>query len=446
MLRFNDDNALGRLAARLEIAEATIPLVRVSGRVAAVTPQGIELRGLSHELKVGGLVEIDRDEGPVLAEVIRLSREAAIVKSICGEVAVPLGSRATLAADMNLRPHESWKGRLVDALGRSADGRPELRLGDHPVKVRASPPDAMCRAPIAAPVATGVKTVDVFTPLCFGQRIGVFAGSGVGKSTLLSMLARAPGFDSIVVALVGERGREVREFVEVTLGALSSRAVIVVATGDESPMMRRLAPLTATAVAEFFRDRGENVLLIMDSVTRYAHACRDVALAAGEPPVARGFPPSVFSGLPQLLERAGPGREGLGTITGIYAVLIDGDDHNDPVADAIRGTLDGHIVLERAIGESGRYPAIDVLKSVSRLALRAWTAEQKGVVAELKKLVARFEDSRDLRAIGGYQAGADPELDKAVTLVPKLYRALTQSLEQPPSRDAFRDLAEIMAC
>ena len=442
---FSADNALTRLAQRLDVARAMVPLVRISGKVAAATPSGFEVRGLSGELKLGALVEIENGGRPLLAEVIRLSRELAVVKPIGGEAAVALGSAAHAAGDMTLCPHGSWKGRLINALGQPADGGPALARGDHPVQLRAASPEAMRRAAVTKPVATGVRAIDVFTPLCLGQRIGVFAGSGVGKSTLLSMMARAQGFDTIVVALVGERGREVREFVEHTLGEFAKRAVIVVSTGDESPMMRRLAPLTAMAIAEYFRDNDNTVLLIMDSVTRYAHACRDVALAAGEPPVARGFPPSVFSELPQLLERAGPGLSGSGSITGIFAVLVDGDDHNDPVADAIRGTLDGHIVLDRAIAESGRYPAIDVLKSISRLAQRAWSPEQRNAVSEMKKMVERFEESRDLRAIGGYQQGADPELDRAVTLVPKLYRSLSQSLESPPARDPFRDIAEALA-
>ena len=210
---------------------------------------------------------------------------------------------------------------------------------------------------------------------------------------------------------------------------------------NESAMMRRLAPQLATAIAEHFRDLGQKVLLIMDSVTRYAHAARDVALAAGEPPVARGYPPSVFSELPKLLERAGPGSGGTGSITGIYAVLVDGDDHNDPVADAIRGTLDGHIVLDRAIAEYGRYPAVDILASISRLAHQAWTPDQRNAVAELRRLITRYEETRDLRSVGGLQAGADEELDRAVAIVPKLYRALTQSLDSGPSQDAFRDIA-----
>ena len=252
---------------------------------------------------------------------------------------------------------------------------------------------------------TGVKVLDLFTPLCAGQRIGVFAGSGIGKSTLLGMLARSQGFDSAVIALVGERGREVREFLEEALGRASASAVTVVATGDESPMMRRLAPKTALCIAEFLRDRGENVLLIVNSITRFAHAAREVALAAGEPPVARGYAPSVFSDLPKLLERAGPGPDGVGSITGIFSVLVDGDDHNDPVADSIRGTLDGHIVLDRAIADQGRYPAVNVLTSVSRLAKSAWSSDQAKLIGMLRALIARFEDTRDLRLMGGYRAG-----------------------------------------
>ncbi|MBK3421231.1 FliI/YscN family ATPase, partial [Methylobacterium ajmalii] len=303
-------------------------------------------------------------------------------------------------------------------------------------------PAALGRARVRAPLRTGVRALDLFTPLCAGQRIGIFAGSGVGKSTLLAMLAGATGFDSVVVALVGERGREVREFLEGALAPSRARAVVVVSTGDESPMMRRQAPKVALAVAESFRDRGESVLLIVDSVTRYAHAARDVALAAGEPAVARGYPPSVFSDLPRLLERAGPGLEGRGTITGVFSVLVDGDDHNDPVADSIRGTLDGHVVLDRAIAEQGRYPAVDLLGSISRLATEVWTPEQRDLIRKLRAMMARFEETRDLRLMGGYRAGTDPELDQAIGLVPRIYDALRQDPSQPASQDAFLELAQ----
>jgi flagellum-specific ATP synthase len=258
------------------------------------------------------------------------------------------------------------------------------------------------------------------------------------------MFARSRGFDTVVVALVGERGRELREFVEESLGSARQNAVTIAATSDESPMRRRLAPRTAMAVAEYFRDLGHSVLLIVDSVTRFAHAARDVALAAGEPAVARGYPPSVFTDLPKLLERAGPGVEGSGSITGIFSVLVDGDDHNDPVADSIRGTLDGHVVLSRAIADQGRYPAIDILGSISRLSHHVWSPEQRALVMRLRALTARFEDTRDLRLMGGYLPGNDAELDQAMAAVPKLYNALMQLPHAPSSDDGFRDLAEAL--
>jgi flagellum-specific ATP synthase len=258
------------------------------------------------------------------------------------------------------------------------------------------------------------------------------------------MLAGSRDFDTVVIALVGERGREVREFLDDALAINRPLTVAVVATGDEGPLMRRLAPKTAMSIAEYFRDRGEFVLLIVDSITRFAHAARDVAMAAGELAVARGYTPSVFSELPKLLERAGPGEEGQGAITGIFSVLVDGDDHNDPVADAIRGTLDGHIVLDRAIGEQGRFPAVNVLTSISRLAQTAWTPEQSNLAGKLRALIARYEDTRDLRLMGGYRQGSDAELDQAVVLVPRIYEAITQSASSPPSKDAFRELTEFL--
>lgn len=437
--------ALAELTRAISTLTQDVPLVRVSGRTTSVTAQAVHIEGLSRFLHVGSFVTISAPNGAALAEVIALDHAVAIAKPLNGETGIPLGAPVWPAGDLTLWPHANWKGRLINALGQPADMGPALPKGDLPVPILQRPPEAMSRRLVSRRVTTGVRVIDIFTPLCFGQRLGVFAGSGIGKSTLLSMLARSSGFETIVVALVGERGREVREFVEGTLAGLASQAVIVVSTGDESPMLRRLAPRAAMALAEFYSSGGGEVLLIVDSVTRYAHACRDVSLAAGEPPVARGYPPSVFTELPQLLERAGPGAEGKGSITGIFSVLVDGDDHNDPVADAIRGTLDGHIVLDRAVAESGRYPAVDVLASISRLANRAWTDDQRTAVIQLRKLVARYEDSRDLVAVGGYQQGTDEELDRAMTIVPKLYVALNQDPDQPPSKDAFRELAEVLA-
>jgi flagellum-specific ATP synthase len=302
----------------------------------------------------------------------------------------------------------------------------------------------MKRARVHKPLRTGVRVIDLFAPICAGQRVGIFAGSGVGKSTLLAMLARSQGFDTVVLALVGERGREVREFIEDVLGDDRHRAVTIVSTGDESPMMRRLAPKTAMAVAEYFRDRGESVLLVVDSITRFAHAAREVALAAGEPAVARGYAPTVFTDLPRLLERAGPGEEGSGTITGIFSVLVDGDDHNEPIADTIRSTLDGHIVLSRHIADQARYPAVDVLASVSRLAHNVWDPEERELVSKLRTMIAKYEDTRDLRLMGGYQTGRDSGLDQAVDMVPKIYSAMRQDASAGPSADPFRELRDML--
>lgn len=436
---------LQALAERIRHAAQDLPFARPLGEVHAVGPSAIEIKGLSRWLRLGSLVEIVTARGPELAEVIRLDHERAHCKPFNARACVALWDTAYPRGDLVYFPHESWRGRIIDALAQPADGGGRLELGDKPVHVSVAPPRAMARRIISTAVATGVRVIDAFTPLCHGQRLGIFAGSGVGKSTLLSMIARAHGFDRVIVSLVGERGREVREFVEHTLGESAASAITIIATGDESAMMRRLAPQLATALAENFRDEGHDVLLIMDSVTRYAHACREVALAAGEPPVARGYPPSVFSDLPQLLERAGPGAEGQGTITGVYSVLVDGDDHNDPVADTVRGTLDGHIVLDRAIAEQGRYPAVNILSSLSRLAPRVWTKDQAAAVLELRKAAARFEDTRDLRAMGGYMAGSDPELDRAVEVVPKLYKVLCQGTSDPASVEAFREIASALS-
>jgi flagellum-specific ATP synthase len=432
---------LQSLARRVAAAAEAMPFARPVGAVHAVGPSAVEVAGLSRWLRLGSLVEIATSQGAELAEVIRLDRDIAQCKPYDSRAAVALSDTVYPRGEFMFHPDASWRGRIIDALARPADGGGPLRQGTRRVGVSAAPPMAMARRVVSEGVRTGVRVLDSFTPICLGQRIGIFAGSGVGKSTLLSMIARAQAFDCVIVALVGERGREVREFVEHTLGDAAGSAITIVATGDESPMMRRLAPQLATSLAEHFRDAGQNVLLVMDSVTRYAHACREVALSAGEPPVARGYPPSVFSDLPQLLERAGPGADGQGTITAIYAVLVDGDDHNDPVADTVRGTLDGHVVLDRVIGEQGRYPAVNILTSLSRLAQRVWTADQAKAVQELKRLVARFEDTRDLRAMGGYVPGADTELDRAIEVVPKLYRILSQSAADPISVDPFREIA-----
>ncbi len=355
------------------IATEAEPRMRVGGVVTAVMPGYCRVSGLSQFVKLGECVRLISGPLARLGEVVRIDETGASIKTFEPAIDVGLGTLAWRQGPVTVSPDTSWKGRILNALGHPIDGAGALTAGDRAISTEREPPPPMRRQRVKKAIKTGVRVIDVFTPLCAGQRVGIFAGSGIGKSTVLSMLVRSRGFDTAVIALVGERGREVREFLEDSLAGELSRAIAVVSTGDESPMMRRLAPKTAMCIAEYFRDRGENVLLIIDSITRFAHAARDVALAAGEPPVARGYTPSVFSELPKLLERAGPGEEGAGTITAIFSVLVDGDDHNEPIADSIRGTLDGHIVLDRAVADQGRFPAVNISGSVSRLANAAWS-------------------------------------------------------------------------
>ncbi|MEQ8305097.1 MAG: flagellar protein export ATPase FliI [Hoeflea sp.] len=416
----------------------------VSGTVTEVSPGRCVVRGLSRHVRIGDFVSFRQGDGVKLAEVVSLGPDQLVACPVDGAAQAAIGERVWRSGAFRLSPHESWCGRTINALGEPVDGLGALVQGQVSRAVTGPPPASMLRQRVKEPLRTGIRVVDVFTPMCQGQRLGVFAGSGVGKSTLLSMFAKAADFDRAVIALVGERGREVREFIEDTLGENMKKTVAVVATSDESPMLRKLAPLTAVSVAEHFRDRGENVLLIVDSLTRFAHALREIGMAAGEPPVARGYPASVFTALPGLLERAGPGPEGAGAITAIVSILVDGDNHNDPVADSARGILDGHLVLDRSLADEGRYPPVNPLTSISRLARKAWRGDEEKLVMRLKALIHRYEETRDLRLIGGYRPGTDAELDMAIKQAPVIYDSLRQSPEQPPSADAFAELAEAM--
>jgi len=421
-------------------------LLKRGGRVTEVTSTHYKVRGLSDIARLGDIVEQRGHAGTRRGEIVKISRDEVVVAPFERSADAGMGDAVFRRGPLAVVPHASWRGRAIDALTRAIDGGPPLVRGDDASGAALTTPRAMARQRVGTAFMTGVRVIDIFTPLCFGQRLGVFAGSGVGKSTLLAMLAGADAFDTVVVALIGERGREVREFLEDTIGDSMAKTIAVVATSDESAMMRRRAPDTAMRVAEHFRDQGHRVLLVLDSITRFAHALREVATGTGEPPVARGYPASVFTELPKLLERAGPGAEGpgvegRGSITAIISVLVDGDDHNDPVADSVRGILDGHVVLDRAIAEQGRYPPVNPLSSISRLAGKAWSPEQRVLVTRLKSMVARFEDTRDIRLLGAYQGGVDAELDIAVRQVPLIYEALTQSPRDRPSADPFSDLA-----
>jgi len=321
-------------------------------------------------------------------------------------------------------------GRVVDGAGRPLDSLGPLEAHHTaPLNVRAANP--LSRAPITDILDVGVRAINSMLTVGRGQRMGLFAGSGVGKSVLLGMMARYTSADVIVVGLIGERGREVKEFIEQILGAVGlARAVVVAAPADTPPLMRLQGAAYATAIAEHFRDQGKHVLLIMDSLTRYAMAQREIALAIGEPPATKGYPPSVFAKLPALVERAGNGKEGGGSITAFYTVLTEGDDQQDPIADAARAILDGHIVLSRTLAEGGHYPAIDIEQSISRAMHTITTPEHQQLTRRLKQLYSRYERNRDLISVGAYAAGTDPILDEAITLHPRIESFLQQNIPE----------------
>lgn len=415
------------------------------GRITTITNQQAEIVGVSNFAHIGDMITLGGPDDLQLGEIVKVSPNSATATLLKAQASSTVGAPARLVGPLKLWPSRSWLGRVIDAFGAPIDGKGPLAHGTASYFPDSDPISPMNRTRVGRRVATGVRAIDIFSPVCEGQRIGLFAGSGVGKSTLLGMISRSLDFDMTVVALVGERSREVREFIEDIIGNRIDRTVLVVSTSDESPMVRRLAPRTATSIAEFFRDQGYSVCLVVDSVARFAHALRDIAISSGEFPIARGFPPSVLNSIARLLERSGPGSSTTGSITAFYTVLVDGDDHNDPISDHIRGTLDGHIVLSRSIAERGRYPAVDVLKSISRLATSLWSPEEGRLVRYLREFIAMYEDSHDLRLIGGYIPGRNADLDQAVTLVPKLYEYLTQSAPDDKSHDQYGALSHIIA-
>jgi flagellum-specific ATP synthase len=433
---------------------SVVPPYTLTGRISAISALSVDCAGLSHHLAVGDRIWLEGRDGAVLAEVIAAGPH--------GLRAAPFGSTQGLraggqvravpgAAGQALAPCAGWLGRVVDPLGRPIDGHGALPRGDTPRPARSAPPVATARARLGPPIDLGVRVLNCFATCRTGQRLGLFAGSGVGKSTLLAMLARQTACDVAVLALVGERGREVREFLEDDLGPDGlARSVTVVATSDMPPLMRREAAYAALAVAEHFRDQGKSVLLLMDSVTRFCLALRELGLAAGEPPATRGYPPSVFAELPLLLERAGPGVQRpdgtAGQITALFTVLVEGSDHDEPVADAVRGILDGHIVLDRRIGESGRYPAVDVLRSLSRAASGCLSPQQSALVRDARAMLALHADMADMVRLGAAKPGTDPALDRALRCVPKIEAMLTQGRTDASSiDDSFARLAEAMS-
>lgn len=435
---------LSRLAYEIDALDPR----RFEGRVTGLSGSLVEITGPVEALALGARATLQTLR-PVRGEIVGFRGDCALIAPYDPIEAIRPGARVQLEGGAPMvRPSRAWLGRVIDCFGNPVDGEGPLPLGTKPHLVRAPPPSAHDRARVGGRLDVGVRALNIFAALCRGQRMGVFAGSGVGKSVLMSMLARGAQADVIVIGLCGERGREVKEFIEDTLGEEGRRrSVVVVATSDESAARRRLAPHMACAVAEHFRDEGLDVLLLVDSVTRFAMAQREIGLSVGEPPTTKGYTPSVFAELPKLLERAGPGREEeRGSITALFTVLVDGDDHNEPIADAVRGILDGHIVMERAIAERGRYPAINVLKSISRLMPMCHNDEQNALIARARAALSMYGEMEELIRIGAYKPGADAEVDEAIRVRPAIEALLAQGREELSSiEESFAMLAEALA-
>jgi flagellum-specific ATP synthase len=422
--------------------------IEIYGRVVGVRGLMVEVSGPLHAMSVGARVVIETTGKNIPCEVVGFSGSNALLMPFAPLEGVRRGCRALVTSVAGaVRPSAGWLGRVVNALGEPIDGKGPLLFGPSPYAFRNTPPLAHARRRVGSPLDLGVRALNTFITCCRGQRMGIFSGSGVGKSVLLSMLARNVMADVTVIGLIGERGREVQEFLQDDLGdAGLARSVVVVSTSDEPALMRRQAAHETLAIAEYFRDEGKDVLVLMDSVTRFAMAQREIGLSAGEPPTSKGYTPTVFTELPRLLERAGPGTEGQGTITGIFTVLVDGDDHNEPIADAVRGILDGHIVMERAIAERGRYPAINVLKSVSRTMPRAADQAYLAVLTKAKTVMATYADMEELIRLGAYRVGTSPEIDEAIRLHKPIEDFLAQGKEEATSlAEGYRRLDEILA-
>jgi flagellum-specific ATP synthase len=432
---FGGSGGLSRAARAIEEADLSQRRGRVSDLIGLI----IEATGLQVEVGEVCMVGEGRDRPAVATEVVGFRGGRTLLMPLGdlhgigpGTIVNPTGKPFRVAVG------EPLLGRVIDGLGNPLDGMPT----PEDVSTRSTtsaPPDAFTRPRITDRVGLGVRALDTLVPCGRGQRLGIFAGSGVGKSSLLGMIARSTSAQVNVIALVGERGREVREFIERDLGDALSRSVVVVATSDQPALVRIRAAFTATAIAEHFRDQGADVMLMMDSVTRFAMAQREVGLAIGEPPATRGYTPSVFALLPQLLERAGTSPTG--SITGLYTVLVDGDDMNEPIADAVRSILDGHVVLTRSLAHTGHYPAIDVLQSVSRLIGEITTDEVRDAGTRLRSALAAYKEKEDLISIGAYQRGTDPLLDSAIMLRPRIDAFLRQQVHQPSTlQDADAEL------
>ncbi len=420
----------------------------IYGRVKAVRGVMIEIAGPLTSFSIGSRLKIERErQEPIMVEIVGFEKTTALAMPFSNLEGIAMGAKAYLLEHQSgVRPSDSWLGRVINALGEPIDGKGPMLHGSETIPMRNNPPPAHQRRRVGTPIDLGVKALNCFATCCKGQRLGIFAGSGVGKSVLMSMLAKNADADIFIIGLIGERGREVQEFIEDNLGEEGlKRAVVIVATSDEAALMRRQAAYTTLCIAEHFRDQGKSVVCMMDSVTRFAMAAREIGLSVGEPPATKGYTPTVFAELPRLLERAGPGT-GEGAITGLFTVLVEGDDHNEPIADAVRGILDGHIVMERAIAERGRYPAINVLKSISRTMPACVPEEMRPLINQAKNYMSVFYDMEEIIRMGVYRPGSNPETDAAIHYTAKLEQFLHQDKDVATSLEAtYAQLAQILS-
>jgi len=420
---------------------------RFYGRVVGIQGLLVEVAGAQQSLSIGSRVNIlSRQDKTVPCEVVGFKADRALLMPYSMLEGVGVGCQAYVGGETPVvHPSAKWLGRVVNAMGEPIDGKGPVQPGGEAYPLRAQPPPAHLRQRVGDKIDLGVRALNTFVTCCKGQRMGIFSGSGVGKSILLSMFARYARSDVSVIGLIGERGREVQEFIEDDLGAEGlARSVVVVATSDETALMRRQAAHLTLTISEYFRDLGNDVLCLMDSVTRFAMAQREIGLAGGEPPASKGYTPTVFAELPRLLERAGPGVD-RGSITGLFAVLVEGDDHNEPISDAVRGILDGHIVLDRAIAERGRFPAINILRSISRTMPGCNNNEQNDLLVTARKYLADYNDMEEMIRLGAYRPGANREVDAAIHFYPALEEFMAQKKDESSSLEqGYEQLARIL--
>ncbi len=432
-----------------------LPDELIVGRVKAIKGLLIEASGLENNSSIGSRCRIRTtkenaktgENNQIFAEVIGMHDRTTLLMPFGDVSGIGSGCEIQLvSADQTIYPNVSWLGRVVNAFGKPIDEKGPLSYGSQPYHLQNSPPPAHSRKRVGEKMNMGIRGINAFLSCCKGQRMGIFSGSGVGKSMMLAMITKFASADIKIIGLIGERGREVQEFIEDYLGPEGlSKSIVVVSTSDESAIMRRQAAYLTLTLCEYFRDLNMEVICMIDSVTRFAMAQRDIGLAAGEPPTTKGYTPTVFSELPKLLERAGPGTAEQGSITGLFSVLVEGDDHNEPIADAVRGILDGHIVLDRSIAGRGIYPAIDVLRSISRTMPRCNTAEENAVVNRARNLIATYSDMADLIRIGAYKRGSDPSVDEAIKYHNQLDEFISQdTADYETLESSYKKLAEVI--